>query len=70
MTMSKVAPATPTRMAADGDRRQAPSLGSTAQVGDRGDDQHAGEQQPRHALAEAAEQRQAHAVDEPAPTGT
>ena len=67
MTMSKVAPATPTRIAAQRRLVDVCRRILEGEVGDRGHHQQAGEDQPGNALAEPAEQRQAHAVDDPRP---
>jgi hypothetical protein len=66
MTMSKVAPAMPTRIAAVTPRRCS-RPDRKRQIDDRGDHQHAGDQHPRHALAEPPEHRQPDAVDDPRP---
>ena len=67
MMMSNVAPATPTRTAASRDRAQRLLWVDAAEKNDRGHHKHAGQPQPRAALAKAAEQRDANVVDERRP---
>ena len=67
MTMSKVAPAMPTNTAARTVAIRSACGIDQRQVDHGGDHQGAGEQQPGHALAQPADQRQAHAIDHPGP---
>ena len=67
MTMSNVAPATPTSMAASRDRRQRRCRIDAPEEDDRGHHQHADEPEPRAPLAEAAEHRNANGVDQRRP---